>query len=321
MGWLSSLFQGLGNAVGGAGKSLMGAASSAQNFLNPIVGAGMNLAQNAGKSFGNNIMNSFSPKSQAPAISMAKSAPMAQQASQAASPASSGFGSLNLNNLGLKSSPIFKNMMNMNYSTPSMPGQVSTAVKPQGNDWFSQLTKGINLPQMAAGAGINLAGNMFAPKVNVPNIKDSSNYQALQNFKGGKLPPDVEDMIRRNHAKLADEEQRKMDALYHSARPGTDLLTDSSYIRDNTNLHAGLEERLMDDLAKAGMQYSGQEQDRLSSLANADVAQIMLETGMSAQEAEQFKNSFSNIGSMLMQNAMPQQYGMDWLAKLFGGQS
>jgi len=312
MDFLSKLFQGIGNAAGGAGKAIGGALQSGGNFLSPILQQGMKMGQGGG----NSLMGMFQGGQKTPGVSVPKmqsfSSPMTQPG--VSQSISSGLGSM---------APQGSKMLrNLNFNTPSLPGTTSQAQAPmtQGNDWMSQMFKGVNLPQLGIGAGINLVGNMMAPKVKTPNIQSSSNYQALQNFKGG-LAPGMEDAINRNLDIQQQASEKQLRDVYKNVRPGTDYTTDSSYQRDLANLQRSNQLNRADAIAQAGNQYSTQEQSRLAELANADVAQIMLETGMNAQEAEQFKQSFSNIGSQFISNAIPQQQGnLMELFKLLGGQ-
>lgn len=316
MNWLSNLFGGAGRAIGGAARSIGGAVQSAGGALGNLANAGAR----AGQSLGSNLMGAFKPATQSVAPKSGISfgggiTPFSQQPSISNS-LMSGFGSLQPQGSRL--------LRKSNFNTPSLPGVTSQAPAPTGggNDWWSQMINGINIPQLALGTGINAAGNLLAPKVKTPDITSSPNYQALKNF-NYQAPPGVEDMIRRNHEEFANQERRNLDNIYKNVRPGTDYTTDSAYIRDRAALDASLEERFNDELTKASMNYSGQEQNRLSQLADADIQQIMLETGMNAQEAEQFKQSFSNIGSMLTQNALPQQNGgnlMELFKLLSGGE-
>lgn len=303
MNWLNDIFSGIGNAVSGIAKS-------GGNALSSVVNAGSKL----GQQFGGNLMNSFSPKQQ-PAMSMPSTKSFSSPATKP------GVGTSSISGFG-STVPQGANLLKkLNFNTPSLPGQTSQVQAPQsqGNDWWNQMTKGVNFPQMALGGAINLAGNAFAPKVETPNIQSSQNYQNLQNFQGG-LAPGMEDAINRNLAIQEEQQMNELRNVYKNVRPGTDYTTDSAYQRDLANLQRNQAFNKSDALAQAGNQYSSQEQNRLSELANADLAQIMLETGMNAQEAEQFKQSFSNIGSQFIQNAMPQQGGLMDLFKLLNGE-
>ena len=311
MNWLNTLFQSIGGAAKGAGSAIGGALKSGGNFLAPAVNAGAKV----GQGLGNSLFSQFSGQ-KSPAIAIPKSSgyasPMAQPG--VSNSVSSGLGSMAPQGASL--------LKKLNFNTPSLPTQTSQAQAPMGQDngWMSQIFKGMNPGQLALGAGINFAGDLLAPKVKTPNIQDSASYQAMQNFKGG-LAPGMEDAINRNLAIKNEEELRNLRNVYKNVRPGTDYTTDSAYQRDAANLQRNQTLNNADALAMAGNQYSSQEMNRLSQLANADLAQIMLETGMSAQEAEQFKQSFSNIGTQLISSAIPQQQGnLMEIFKMLGGQ-
>ncbi len=159
--------------------------------------------------------------------------------------------------------------------------------------------------QGIAGMAAPLLGNMFAPKSpNPPDFNSLSSVQALQNFKpGNSVSPEYQQMIQNNTGKLREQKVRELQALYHNARPGTDYTTDTNYQRDLANLDKGVQDNMTDELAKAEGTFSSQEQQRLGELAQMDIYQIMLHTGMKAQEAQQFKDMFSNVGNMFLTNA------------------
>lgn len=188
-----------------------------------------------------------------------------------------------------------------------------------GGNWLSKMFgKDTNVPQMAAGAGINALGQFMAPKVKTPNFNSSPALQQLSNFEYNKLPGNAEEAINRNLDIQFDSELRNLRNVYKNVRPGTDYTTDSAYQRDLANLQRQQTLNRADALAGPQLQYAQADQQRLQALAEADISQIMLETGMSAQEAEQFKQSFSNVGNMMMRDATGQN---DWadIMKLFGG--
>ena len=170
------------------------------------------------------------------------------------------------------------------------------------------------------GLGLPFFGNMAAPKVQAPDYMNSPNVQALQNFKpGNSISPEYQTMIQNNTNKLRDQRVRELQGLYRSARPGTDYLTDTNYQRDLGNIETDVQNNMTDELAKAEGQFSGQDQERLTNLAQLDIFQIMTQTGMSAQEANDFKQMFSNVGNMFLTNATRDPNQMSNLMSLFGG--
>jgi len=80
-----------------------------------------------------------------------------------------------------------------------------------------------------------------------------------------------------------------------------------------------VQDNLTDELAKAEGQFSQQEQQRLSELAQMDIYKIMADTGLSAQEAQQFKEMFSNVGNTFLTNATRNPNDLSSIMSLFGG--
>lgn len=158
--------------------------------------------------------------------------------------------------------------------------------------------------QGIGGLAAPFLGNMFAPKVSLPDINQSQNVKALQAFRPGQsVSPEYQEMLQRNTGRLRDERLKQLQRVYKTARPGTDYTTDTNYQRDLAEIERGVQEQLGDSLASAEGQFSQQEQSRLENLAQMDVYSIMAQTGLDAQEANDFKQMFSNVGNMLLTNA------------------
>ena len=309
MNWLSNLFGGLGKAVSGAGSSIF---QGAQQLMNPISGAvnaGMKAAPGMMKGL-QGFGGMLGGKQQPPATSGPNSI--------------GGMMAGGFKPMGSSGGPSAFDAL----STPGFFGDTSPDSSPLsgGKDdkknWWENLLGGSSgiFPGGNAGGIAGLAipaiGNMFAPKVKeIPDASSLSSVQALQNFKpGNSVSPEYQEMLQRNVGRLKDSRTRELQALYRNARPGTDYLTDTNYQRDVAELERGVQEQLSDDLAKAEGQFSSQEQSRLSELANLDIFQIMQQTGLSAQEADNFKQSFSDVGNIFLTNATrsPQQSMGSW---------
>lgn len=303
MGFLSNLFSGIKNLFGGAGQAAQGAAKS-------IGGAVSSLANpvSAGLKAGQGLISGFNPMSMfggnkaignqnPPALSMPIGGNQGISLANYQSPAMSG--------ISTGSAPGFENDTNPN--------------KKKSNDWMSQLFPGGIAPGIA-GLAAPAIGDLFAPKSpNIPDFNSLSSVQALQNFRpGNSVSPEYQKMIQNNVNQLRDQKVRELQALYHNARPGTDYLTDTNYQRDLALLDQGVQNNLTDELAKAEGTFSSQEQQRLSELANLDIFQIMQQTGMKAQEAQQFKEMFSNVGNMFLTNATrDNSFEKDLMERLF----
>ena len=187
-----------------------------------------------------------------------------------------------------------------------------------GGNFLNEIFKGMNIPQMAMGAGINAVGNMTAPKINTPNLTQLPSYQKLNNF-NYSLPPDVEASIQRQHAQIADKRKRELQGYYANLRPGTDYLTDSKYMSDDMLLNQELEKNLQDALSSQRLSFGQAEQGRLQNNFNAEQSNAMIPYGAEVTNADNYRKGFSDIGSMFMQSGMPKNEMMQ-LFKLMKGQ-
>ncbi len=167
--------------------------------------------------------------------------------------------------------------------------------------------------QGIAGMAIPAIGNMFAPKSpKIPDLNALSGVQAFQNFRpGNSMSPEYKTMLNNNTDRLRDKRVQDLQATYRSARPGTDYLTDTNYQRDLAEIERQVQSQSADDLAKAEGTFSAQEQERLSTLANMEIFEIMQQTGLDAKEADDFKQMFSNYGNMFLTNATKKSNPMD----------
>ena len=296
-GGIKNLFGGAGQAAQGAGKSIMGAGQALANPISGAVNAGSKVGQNLfGSNFNPMSMFGGGQKQSTPGLSL----PM--------------LGALPGQRMGAMGSPAMSGISTGN-GTPGFENDTNPNKK---NDWLSQLFPG-GTASGIAGLAAPMLGNMFAPKTpDIPDFGGLSSVQAMQNFRpGNSVSPEYQKMIQNNVSQLREQKVRELQALYHNARPGTDYLTDTNYQRDLALLDQGVQDNLTDELAKAEGTFSAQEQDRLSQLAQMDIYSIMAQTGMKSQEAQQFKEMFSNVGNAFLTNATRDPNDMNNLMELF----
>ena len=271
MDFLSKLFKGFGGMAQGAGKAVGG-------FFNPS-----GVASSLGQGVGQNLLSSFmQSKSQGgggkpPNLPMMGGARPAQRYG-ASTPIPSGIGATGVS--------------------------VSPAQKQGGFGKSLMDLFGSSGGKIGAGVLSNFAGQAFAPKVNMPDINSLSSVQNLRGFSGANMPKGVEDAINRSVDLEHEQQNRQLRDVYKNARPGTDYLTDSAYQRDLANLQSKQVLNRADAQANSLLQFNQQELGHLQEVAQLDVYSIMAKLGMDAQEAEQFKQSFSNVGSMFMQSGL-----------------
>jgi len=309
MNWLSNLFKGIGAAAQGAGKSIGGAFQSVAQPISGAVGAGTKLGQN--------LMGQFNPTQLLGAASKIGAPKPATSPIQGSQGGGTNMFSMPLIGALGQSNPA--SSMPVGLGTGVSGGDMDeTTDKKKKNIWEQFFPGGTT--QGIAGLAAPLLGDMFSPKSpQIPDMSSLSSVQAMQNFRpGNSVSPEYQDMIQRNVQQLREQKVRELQALYHSARPGTDYLTDTNYQRDLALLDQGIQDNLADELTRAEATFSSQEQERLSQLAQMDIYSIMAQTGLEAQEAQQFKEMFSNIGNTFLTQATrnPNQYDF---SSLFGG--
>ena len=174
--------------------------------------------------------------------------------------------------------------------------------------------------QGLAGLALPFFGNMMAPKSpKTPDFSTLPSVQAFQSFRPGQsVSPEYQTMLQNNVDRVRQKRIKDLQQVYHSARPGTDYLSDTNYQSDLAELERGVQTQMSDDLARAEGTFSSQEQERLSEIAQMDIYSIMAQTGLDAQEANDFKEMFSNMGNMLLTNATKKPDDLSSLMSLFG---
>ena len=317
MGFLSNLFGGLGKAVSGAGSSLF---KGAQNLMNPIQGA-VSAGMKAGKGLmsgaggGSNplssIMNMFGGGGSTGATKTPATSPMQ----------ATGYGQLSKQ--ALQNSPYQMNAMPFSSPSGGGVGNNSAPTNDKKKNPFSSIMDQLfpgGTASGIAGMALPMIGDMFAPDTKeMPDFNSLSSVQSLQNFRpGNSISPEYRTMLQHETDRMKDQKVKNLQNLYHNARPGTDYLTDSNYQSDLAKLNMETETTMADNLARAEGQFSAEEQQKLSELAQLDISSIAYQTGLSYQEADNFKQMFSDIGNTFMTNAT-RKPGTD-LMSLFGGQ-
>jgi len=178
------------------------------------------------------------------------------------------------------------------------------------------------------GMGLNLIGEFAGPKVGkVPDMSSIPSVQAMKNFNVREtqpLSPDVEGSINRSVDIEHAAQTKRLRDIYKNARPGTDYTTDSAYQRDLANLERSQTLNRSDAMANASMENmriqlgaNEQEMAKLSELAQLDIGTIMANLGMDAEEANSFKEMFSNLGQPFLQKGLGLDYGS--VLKQFAG--
>jgi len=297
MGFLNSLFGNIQKAFQGAGQSIGGA-------LGNVGSTAMNLATKAGQGAGQNIFQSFMPQTSGPAAKSALPQAMSQGKSIAPAVASamSGFNSTSPAQTSSSIANIF-NKFKPGYQAPggnagnAAPNNYYLDQNQGGKDIMSQLFGGKGNELL--GAGVGMLGDALAPKAKIPDANSSSSYQALQNFQPGKMSPEMEASINRSLKIKQDNEIKLLTDHYRNLRPGSDLTTDSAYQRDLANLQRQQGLDTADALASAGTQVSSQELTKLQEMASLDHQTIMAQTGMDMNEADEFKQKFGTLGSII----------------------
>lgn len=197
---------------------------------------------------------------------------------------------------------------------PSTSTQTSTSNQTSSNPLQSIFGKDANLGQVGAGTALAGFGQLASPKVNLPNLAELPNVQALQNMNFRnfqELDPALEQATNRDFDMIDARERDRLIATYKSLRPGADIESDSSFRRDMDELQRMQGMRRADSLAKYRFEYlskqlqmSELEMRQMTELAYMDIATIMLQLGVDAQAAQDFKAAFTGVGTAMVSKGL-----------------
>ena len=142
-----------------------------------------------------------------------------------------------------------------------------------------------------------IVGQQTAPKVQQPNF-NTPGINAFKNFQpGASVSPAQQEMIRSNVNANSEIGRKELLDTYRSARPGFDPLTDSAYIRDNAKFDKQVQDNLANELVNAGVRNDDYAYKKAQSLAEFDYQNAMRDFSESNQDANNYKQSFTNFGN------------------------
>lgn len=201
-------------------------------------------------------------------------------------------------------------------------------------------TGGMNIPGMAAGAGVSMLGNMFAPKVEAPNFSgvtepikamitnpNSDTAAAAQYYKTQMNAPvggdaaDARAVSALRNQRQKEQDIKSLTQQFMAANPGVDINNNSAY-RD-TLLNYNRDFLASEEAQNAQIQFEYDNQQRanksaaaaavaqmdqaqiqsLVNLAQLDVNSIMLQTGMDYSDAQATKQLGATLGEIMMTSA------------------
>ena len=194
------------------------------------------------------------------------------------------------------------------------PAQAASGGGSSQNPLKTIFGENANLGQIGAGTALAGFGQLASPKVNVPNIAELPSVQALKgmNFRNFReLDPALEAATNRDFDMIDARERDRLVSTYKSLRPGADIESDSSFRRDMDELQRMQGMRRADSLAKyrfeflsKQLQMSELEMRQMTELAYMDIATIMLQLGVDAQTAQDFKSAFTGVGTALVSSGL-----------------
>ena len=166
-----------------------------------------------------------------------------------------------------------------------------------------------NLPQTLLGAGISGIGQLMKPQQQFPSLGGAGGTQSFKNLlSAGPKGVQVSDELK---SQLDDEIQGKYDQLtqriqqkYKQLRPGSDYLNDSQYQEEIKELEADQQDEMKNAVANyQESQYQTQLQGA-QYFSQMDTYELMGQTGLDVQSAQEFQDWLRTIGGGLFQSGL-----------------
>ena len=172
----------------------------------------------------------------------------------------------------------------------------------------------------ALGASIPLLGGAFAPKPQPLNPMDSAQYaDLLKRVQSGtmvNLTPAQQQAIEGNYDRELAIAQENLSRQWRAARPGSDMTNDTEFQYMNSQLQQQYATQKAAALTQAQMGLTQDQTQNLMQLAQLDVYSLAQTAGITAQEAQQFKDMMSGMGTMVATGGGNSQ--ASGLMKMFG---
>ncbi len=164
---------------------------------------------------------------------------------------------------------------------------------------------GMNMGNLGMGAGIMGLGQLFGGKAKAPNL-NTPQFQDYQNFVHNppQLPQGMQDELNKSIGIQQEQESRNLRDVYKNLRPGSDITNDSAYARDLGNLQRNQASNRANAMMQPTLQYQYPLQQALGQQAEYGAMQPILEAGMKAQQVQQTKDLFGNVGNMFMMRGL-----------------
>lgn len=342
LGGGKGMIQGLtqpGGTFGKAIQNFMPAASTgALNYAGAIPGFG-----GVGTSNPTGVFAKF--------LSGNKGAAAAATPSVAASPMSSFGRNLPLSSRDTGNLPM--NFSGLNPATTAPGAAVQTPSVLQAQAAKPGLMQGIldQFKNAAPGAAVSMMGNLFAPKVEVPDVAAVGRDLQAQLKSGEAGDPIAKELGMTELKRVLNQPlgtppesaftlgdikgtEQKQEALknlvnqWKGLRPGADFSNDPEFQKQYQKIEQYYDEIRQAQRDQQTFEYTQQQlqqkynymvqalgldqaqMQQYMQLAQLEVDQLVMEYGLSVEEATQFKQLFGDVGQMMMQSTMPQQ-GLD----------
>lgn len=183
------------------------------------------------------------------------------------------------------------------------------------------------------GLAVSQLGNILSPPPKAPDLGQLPSLQQLRGMAGqpisdiakqatgvlsqrlsSNLPQEVTDSINRQF----NVERQNMISQFKQFRPDADVATDSRFRQAMEDLDS----RQSEAVANAQLNYRSQQAQDISTalgidsqtlsvltqLANADIQTVMTQLGLSAQEAQSFRQAFGQLGGQMSASALGVKY-------------
>ena len=159
----------------------------------------------------------------------------------------------------------------------------------------------VNGPGLLGGlASFGMGQTVKQPQLGSFNTPQMQAYQNYQPGNINNLSPEARQALNYNLAPQEDQMRRQLRNTYAQAQPGADLANNGAYLRDYGYNEQNISNNRNSAYMGAVNQIDQQKMQQLGDMAQMSVQEIVAKYGISAQQAQQMKQMYGNIGGMFM---------------------
>jgi len=198
--------------------------------------------------------------------------------------------------------------LNNPLASANMPG-VNSGVTPTSTNWWQDLLGGKNWGTTALGLGIGGLGQLMNKQPQIPNFNELGGVQGFKNMLSQgptavQITPETRLRLEEQVNDQYDQALKELNARYKNLRPGADYASDSDYKGDLDRLNEAKADAIKGMVDEYQNRVYSDQLQGAQYFADMDQYQLMAQTGLDQQQAQEFQNWLRSLGGAFMQSGL-----------------